>query len=113
MLPFLHLYIFCPFMWNEECEIAVETLKRLLVTCPVLAFPDYTKTLILDASEDGIGAVLSQAHDDFALTSWVDYSHYSQTMVPCKGVGRKMGLIRQGRGAREARVKISQLINYS
>ena len=56
----------CPFVWNEECQTAFETLRRQLVTCPVLAFPDYTKPFILDtdASEDGIGAVLSQVHDD-------------------------------------------------
>ena len=56
----------CPFVWSEECQVAFETLRRLLVTCPVLAFPDYTKPFILDtdASEQGIGAVLSQIHDD-------------------------------------------------
>ena len=37
-------------------------MKQCLVTAPILAFPDYTKPFILDtdASDIGIGAVLSQ-----------------------------------------------------
>ena len=48
-----------------ECQQAFDTIKKKLVS-PVLAFPDYTKEFILDtdASDTGIGFVLSQVQDD-------------------------------------------------
>eukprot|EP00731_Ephydatia_muelleri_P023718 Em0015g1301a len=54
------------FEWNESCQNAFDQLCACLVSAPVLAFPDYSKTFILDtdASENGIGAVLSQGQDD-------------------------------------------------
>ncbi|KAL5505305.1 hypothetical protein EMCRGX_G006717 [Ephydatia muelleri] len=54
------------FEWNESCQNAFDQLRACLVSAPVLAFPDYSKTFILDtdASENGIGAVLSQGQDD-------------------------------------------------
>ena len=50
------------FRWTNECQNAFEDLRRRLVTTPVLAYPDYTRPFILDtdASDTGIGAVLSQ-----------------------------------------------------
>ena len=50
------------FQWSEQCNSAFETLKRRLSSAPVLAFPRSSDTFILDtdASEHGIGAVLSQ-----------------------------------------------------
>ena len=50
------------FQWSEQCNTAFETLKRRLSSAPVLAFPRSSDTFILDtdASEHGIGAVLSQ-----------------------------------------------------
>jgi len=53
------------FSWTSECENAFAVLKQRLTSAPVLVFPDYTKTFILDtdASNEGIGAVLSQEHD--------------------------------------------------
>ena len=51
--------------WSNDCENAFQTLKRLLVTAPVLGFADFTKPFVLeiDASHAGLGAVLSQDHD--------------------------------------------------
>ena len=43
----------------------MQKLKQRLSQVPILAFPDFTKTFILDmdASNDGIGEVLSQEDD--------------------------------------------------
>ena len=53
------------FIWTTECEAAFLKLKSRLVSAPILAFPDFTKIFILDtdASQSGVGAVLSQLHD--------------------------------------------------
>ena len=50
------------FKWTEPCQTAFESLKLSLMTAPVLAYPDPHKPFILDtdASDTGIGAVLSQ-----------------------------------------------------
>ena len=50
------------FQWTEQCQAAFEKLRNLLTTAPVLAFPDYDRPFILDtdASDTGLGAVLSQ-----------------------------------------------------
>ena len=54
------------FRWTQECTHAFEELRKRLVSSPVLAFPDYRKPFILDtdASDLGIGAVLSQVQED-------------------------------------------------
>ena len=50
------------FQWTEQCQAAFEKLRNLLTTAPVLDFPDYVRPFILDtdASDTGLGAVLSQ-----------------------------------------------------
>ena len=54
------------FAWNDECLEAFNELRRYLCSTPVLAYPDYSRPFILDtdASDTGIGAVLSQRDDD-------------------------------------------------
>eukprot|EP00731_Ephydatia_muelleri_P003644 Em0001g3644a len=51
-----------PFEWTIGCQNAFDELRKRLVSSPVLAYPDYERRFILDtdASDVGIGAVLSQ-----------------------------------------------------
>ena len=52
-------------VWDEECESAFQKLKELCADTPCLAYPDYQERfkLYTDASECGLGAVLSQVKD--------------------------------------------------
>ena len=54
------------FEWTATCQQAFDNLRNCLMTSPVLAYPDYSKRFVLDtdASDYGIGAVLSQVNDD-------------------------------------------------
>ena len=53
------------FFWTLECETAFATLKNRLSSAPILSFSDFSKPFLLDtdASQEGIGAVLSQISD--------------------------------------------------
>ena len=55
-----------PFKWTEQCEDAFAALKLYLTSAPILALPDWSQQFILDtdASDMGIGAVLSQQWAD-------------------------------------------------
>ena len=48
------------FIWNDQCEMAFQEVKRMLVSAPLLHPPDMTKPFYLwtDASEKGFGALL-------------------------------------------------------
>lgn len=50
------------FQWNDEAEKAMQQVKAILVSAPVLANPDYSKPFIIqtDASDLGMGGVLVQ-----------------------------------------------------
>ncbi|XP_076848812.1 uncharacterized protein LOC143496528 [Brachyhypopomus gauderio] len=52
-------------LWVEQCETSFQTLKRKLVDAPTLAFANFSLPFILevDASHQGLGAVLSQEQD--------------------------------------------------
>jgi hypothetical protein len=52
--------------WDTKCDEAFDKLKEKLVTAPILAYPDYTKEMIIytDASNIGLGAILSQEIPD-------------------------------------------------
>ncbi|XP_028298451.1 uncharacterized protein LOC114460741 [Gouania willdenowi] len=51
--------------WTGECEKSFNDLKATLVSAPVLAYANFSLPFILeiDASFDGLGAVLSQEHE--------------------------------------------------
>ena len=53
------------FLWTEDCQKASEKLKGKMKSAPVIAFPRDSDTFILDcdASNEAIGAVLSQIQD--------------------------------------------------
>ena len=55
-----------PFTWTLECEQAFNFLKTQLTSAPILALPNWSRPFILDtdASDMGIGAVLSQLQQD-------------------------------------------------
>ena len=50
-----------PFVWNDEREVAFQTLKERLITAPVMAYPSETGQYVLDTDASGfaIGGVLS------------------------------------------------------
>jgi hypothetical protein len=51
-----------PYIWDDKTEKSFNTLKELLITEPLLQYPDFTRPFVLttDASNDALGAVLSQ-----------------------------------------------------
>lgn len=54
-------------VWTDQCQEAFESLKSLLVSPPILGFPDFSSgeplSLYTDASQYGAGAYLSQKQD--------------------------------------------------
>jgi hypothetical protein len=50
------------FIWTEESHKSFDHMKEVMITCPVLALPDFTLPFVLecDAFDEGIGAVLMQ-----------------------------------------------------
>jgi hypothetical protein len=52
--------------WSDECEAIFQKLKATFTTAPVLKVPEVNKPFIVhsDASNVGVGAVLSQVGED-------------------------------------------------
>ena len=67
--------------WTDACETAFAELKRRLTTCPVLKGPDLSQPFVLqtNASERGIGAVLSQYGPD---REEHPVAYYSRKLLP-------------------------------
>ncbi|MCG8078877.1 MAG: DDE-type integrase/transposase/recombinase [Candidatus Thiodiazotropha taylori] len=59
---------YAKFKWNPKCQSAFDSLKNSLAAFPMLGYPDPNKPYVLytDASNDCIGACLTQPNDDFA-----------------------------------------------
>ena len=82
--------------WTPECQKAFDKLKTALTTAPILRYPDFSSPfrLATDASDDGLGAVLTQL-DDKKVEHVIGYAsralnnaecHYSVTERECLGV---------------------------
>ena len=71
------------FVWTGQCQLAFDSMKSLLTTAPVLAYPDFTKMFVLDPDgcDHSIGAVLSQ-YDKQGIEHPITY--FSHTLLPRK-----------------------------
>ena len=67
--------------WDPQCDEAFKRLKELLCSSPILQSPDISRPFILqtDASDRGVGAVLTQ-RDDKGQEHPVSY--YSRKLLP-------------------------------
>ena len=67
--------------WDSKCDQAFKRLKELLCSSPILQSPDFARPFILqtDASDRGVGAVLTQ-RDDSGQEHPVCY--YSRKLLP-------------------------------
>lgn len=54
------------FNWDENCQRALDDIKNHLISAPVLTCPNFDLPFVIqtDASDYGLGAVLSQQHED-------------------------------------------------
>lgn len=61
--------------WSTEQDVAFSTLKKLLISPPVLIIPDVNKEFVLttDASHECMGATLEQRNSDGSLAGVVGY----------------------------------------
>jgi hypothetical protein len=55
-----------PFVWSEEADVGFENLKATMITAPVLAHPNPDAPFVVevDASNYGLGCILSQKGSD-------------------------------------------------
>ena len=69
-----------PFVWDVNCLCAFGVLRESLIHAPILAFPTETGQYILDtdASNFGLGGVLSQIQDDVERV----IAYYSHALRP-------------------------------
>jgi len=67
-----------PFTWTKECDSSFHRLKEALASASVLAYPESEDPFVLDtdASNVGIGAVLSQVHQGHERV----IAYYSQAL---------------------------------
>ncbi|GET00072.1 enzymatic polyprotein; endonuclease; Reverse transcriptase, putative [Rhizophagus clarus] len=85
-----------PYEWNQDRHQVFQFLKEKLITAPLLAYPDFTKSFLLftDTSITALGAVLEQEQED-GLRHPIAYAsrstseseqNYSSTELECAAV---------------------------
>ena len=54
------------YKWNEDCQVAMDTIKEKLTSEPILRHPDFNRefTIQTDASYQGLGAVITQVDNN-------------------------------------------------
>ncbi|KAL7862550.1 hypothetical protein SRHO_G00139910 [Serrasalmus rhombeus] len=69
--------------WTSAHQEAFDALKLSLLNCAVLAHPDFTRPFILstDASQDGLGAVLSQVQEGESRARPIAFASKSLTQA--------------------------------
>jgi hypothetical protein len=69
------------FVWDQDCQRALDALKRALVEAPILVRPDFEKPFCLDVdwSTKGVGAILSQREGRYEKV--VAYASKGLTLV--------------------------------
>ena len=69
--PLTNLLMKDKFLWGVDADEAFNKLKNVITQAPVLTLPDFSKpfTLEIDASEIGVGVVLSQMQHPIAYFS--------------------------------------------
>ncbi|CAF4248222.1 unnamed protein product [Rotaria magnacalcarata] len=91
-------------LWNSEAEIAFNTIKKLLVSPQLLAYPNYNSTeplkVHVDSSLTGAGAILSQKQSGvqrpiaFISTSWgqaeQDYASTARELAGLRWAVKKL-----------------------
>lgn len=72
--------------WTGECKQAFSQLKQALLNQVTLAHPDFSRTFLLsvDASSNGLGAVLSQVPEDGSAARPVAFASKSFTYAQSK-----------------------------
>ena len=57
------------FKWNQEAEKAFQKMKEVMISCPILALPDFSKPFVVecDALGEGVGVVLKQGQHPIAF----------------------------------------------
>lgn len=69
------------FIWTTDCQVALDKLKEMLVSAPILVYPDWNKMfhVHIDASRIALGAVLAQPGEN--MDHLVDYARKNLSMV--------------------------------
>ena len=76
--------------WDLECQHAIENLKELCTTTPILAYADFAKPFKLhtNASVLGLGTVLYQVHE--GVEKVISYAHRSLMKSETKYLAHKL-----------------------
>jgi hypothetical protein len=59
------------FKWIQEAQLTFDKMNKVMSTCPMLSFPNFSQPFIpeCDASGEGVGVVLMQNRDPIAYES--------------------------------------------